>query len=232
MSNQPSSMDNQPVDPAHEAMEPKMEQDMEQEQTQNFSPSTTDNDTAILSDASDTIDLQASEASDQVIALQATIAELEDRLKRAFAEQQNQRQRMLKEKSNAERYGAAKFATDLFEVMDNLDRALQSVSFAAADDPHVSNLVTGVQMVQQQMAGVLNSHHIKEIVPLGEAFDYNLHETIAESDHDPAPANTIIEVAQKGYMLHDRLLRPAKVVISSGRGGSSDGDRQSVDQEV
>ena len=168
----------------------------------------------------------------EVEELQAQVADLEDRLKRAFAEQQNQRQRMLKDKANADRYAGAKLAGDLLEVMDNLDRAMTSVPISLADNEHVNNLTTGVKLVLEQMTQVLATHSIRKINPMGEMVNYELHETIAEVDDNPAAPKHVIDVLQPGYVMHDRLLRPAKVVISSGRMRDDNPDADPVDQKV
>ncbi len=168
----------------------------------------------------------------EIAELQAQIADLEDRLKRSFAEQQNQRQRMLKDKANADRYAGAKLAGDLLEVMDNLERAVSSVPISLADNEHVSNLTTGVQLVLEQMTQVLATHSIRKISPMGEMVNYEFHETVAEVDDNPAAPKHVIDVLQPGYVMHDRLLRPAKVVISSGRMRDDNADADPVDQKI
>ena len=172
------------------------------------------------------------ESGSEIQELQTQIADLEDRLKRAFAEQQNQRQRMLKDKANADRYAGAKLAGDLLEVMDNLERAVSSVPISLADNEHISNLTTGVKMVLEQMTQVLATHSIRKIMPMGEMVNYELHETVAEVDDHSAAPNHIIDVLQPGYVMHERLLRPAKVVISSGRMRADNADADPVDQQV
>ena len=139
---------------------------------------------------------------------------------------------MLKDKANADRYAGAKLAGDLLEVMDNLDRAMTSVPISLADNEHVNNLTTGVKLVLEQMTQVLATHSIRKINPMGEMVNYELHETIAEVDDNPAAPKHVIDVLQPGYVMHDRLLRPAKVVISSGRMRDDNPDADPVDQKV
>lgn len=164
--------------------------------------------------------------------LHAQIADLEDRLKRSYAEQQNQRQRMIKERAAHERYAGSKLATDLLDVMDNLERAINSVPIALADNAHVSNLIEGVRMVSEQFEQVFATHEIVKITPMGELINYDLHETVAEADDNPIPANHVIDVLQSGYMMKDRLLRPAKVVLSSGRKSSPKENDSHLDEEA
>ena len=170
------------------------------------------------------------EQQTEVETLRTQVEELEDRLKRSFAEQQNQRQRMLKDKVAADRYASAKIATDMLEAIDNLQRALDSVPVSLTDNQHVQNLSKGVEMVLNQMIQVLATHNIVQINPMGELLNYNLHETVAEVDDTTLPPQHVVDVLQVGYILHDRLLRPAKVVVSSGRGESAKSGE--VDKQV
>lgn len=176
--------------------------------------------------------METREDSPEVVELLAQIADLEDRLKRAFAEQQNQRQRMLKEKVNADRYAGSRLATDFLDVIDNLERAIISVPISLSDNEHINNLTAGVKMVLEQMVQVLATHNIRKINPMGEVVNYELHETVTEVDDNPAVLNHVVDVLQPGYVMHDRLLRPAKVVISSGRMREDNAVADPVNKEI
>lgn len=146
----------------------------------------------------------------EVDALKEKLAEAEDGRLRAMAELENFRQRKNKELADQEKYAPMKLARDILPVWDNLGRALE----AAPADESVQGFVEGVRMVYDQLLDVLAKNHVVRIPTEGERFDPNVHESIAMFPSDAEP-NTVINEARPGFMLHDRVVRHAQVVIAA-----------------
>jgi len=152
----------------------------------------------------------------RIAALEAEIADQKDRLLRALAETENVRRRAQREREDASKYAIAGFAKDLLSVADNLRRALESLPEAEVRDERTRSLLEGVAATERELLGVFERHGVKRIDPRGERFDHNLHQAIFEAERLGAPGGTVIEVLQPGYVLHDRLLRPAMVGVAKG----------------
>lgn len=147
----------------------------------------------------------------------AEAAQLKDQLLRALAESENTRRRSQREREESARYAAAPLAKDIVQVADNLARALAAVPpEALAKDEALKNLVDGIAATERQFLAALERHNIKRIDPLGEKFDAHLHQAMFELPSTGQPAGTVVQVLQPGYMLHDRLLRPALVGVAKG----------------
>jgi molecular chaperone GrpE len=161
----------------------------------------------------------AAEAADlspeaRMAALEAELAEQKDRLLRALAETENVRRRSQREREDASKYAVAGFAKELLSVADNLRRALDSLPAEEAKDPRTVSLLEGVEATERELLGVFERNGVRRIDPDGERFDHNFHQAIFEAERPGKPAGTIIEVLQPGYVLHDRLLRPAMVGVA------------------
>jgi molecular chaperone GrpE len=141
-----------------------------------------------------------------------------DQLLRAQAEQDNYRKRMQKERADERLYQAASFARAILPPLDNLERALS----AAANSEQESELVAGVRMVAKQFADVLSGFSIKVIDAVGQPFDPNFHEAIQQMPSEEHPKMTVIQEVERGYQLHDRIIRPSKVIVSSGPAESTE----------
>lgn len=169
---------------------------------------------------------QAVEAGPEAIAraLQAVIDEkdkeigaMKDQALRALAEAENVRRRSERELADMSKYAVTSFARDLVSVLENLQRATGSIPPELKDaQPAVANLAVGVEMTQKELLGVFGKHGIARIDPLGQKFDHNLHQAVAQIDTPDAEAGTVVQVLQAGYTIHDRLLRPAMVGVASG----------------
>ena len=158
---------------------------------------------------------QASDPAGQLAALEERVASLEDERLRALADVENMRRRSIRERQEADRYGAARLATDLLAVADNLRRALASVDDdARAGNEALGTLLTGVEMVEQELAGTLSRHRVIRIEALGERFDHTRHEAMFEVETAESEPGTVVQVVQDGYILHERLLRPALVGVA------------------
>jgi molecular chaperone GrpE len=162
------------------------------------------------------VDLAAEDASPEarIAALEAELAEEKDRLLRALAETENVRRRAQREREDASKYAVAGFAKDLLSVADNLRRALDSLPEGEARDERTRSLLEGVAATERELLGVFERYGIKRVDPKGDRFDHNLHQAIFEAERPGEPGGTIIEVLQPGYVLHDRLLRPAMVGVA------------------
>ncbi len=156
----------------------------------------------------------------------AEIAELKDKLLRAVAEAENVRRRAARDKEDAHKFAVANFARDLCEVADNLRRAVVSVPAEHSGDEAVKGLLEGVEMTERALLGAFERHGLRQIDPAGEKFDPNLHEAMTEIEAPDAEPGTVVQVFQTGYVLNDRLLRPARVVVARGgqkrQGGAVD----------
>ncbi|HEV2097574.1 MAG TPA: nucleotide exchange factor GrpE [Stellaceae bacterium] len=150
----------------------------------------------------------------RVTALEAEVAEKQDRLLRALAEAENTRRRTQREREEATKYAISGFAKDLLSAADNLHRALKSLPEDEVRDERTRSLLTGVAATERELLSVFERHGIRRIEPLGERFDHNLHQAVFEAERGDQPPGTIVEVLQPGYLLHDRLLRPAMVGVA------------------
>ena len=150
----------------------------------------------------------------RIAALEAELADQKDRLLRALAETENTRRRAQREREDAAKYAISGFAGDLLAAADNLRRALASVPAAKPRDDLTRNLLAGVAATEQELLAAFERHGIRRIDPAGERFDHNFHQAIYEAERPGAPPGTIVEVLQPGWLLHDRLLRPAMVGVA------------------
>lgn len=134
-----------------------------------------------------------------------------DNWHRSVAEMENVRKRMLREIDQERQYRSLPITRDLLPVVDNLQRALQ-----AAEKSHdVDQLTQGIKMVLQQFDEALARHSITPIATVGEPFDPNLHEAILQQPNAEKPPMTVLTEVEKGYKMHDRVVRPSKVIVSS-----------------
>ena len=133
-------------------------------------------------------------------------------LLRVQAEMQNLRRRTEQDIEKAHKYGQEKFSTELLTVMDNLERALAAAS--DYEDETVKAIYEGVNLTLKSFTDCFNRFHIGSVDPMGEPFDPQLHQAVTILDNSDVEPNTVIEVMQKGYTLHGRVIRPAMVVVS------------------
>jgi molecular chaperone GrpE len=167
------------------------------------------------------VDLQEIEAfleQEQFEALTAERDEYRDKFMRALADAENSRKRADRDRREAEQYGSTRLARDLLPVFDNLNRALQAVT----DDQRAqyAALIEGVDLTLRELTNVMTKHGMKPISPApGDIFDPQLHQAMFEAPLPGTKAGQIIQVMTEGFMLHDRLLRPAQVGVSSNTAG-------------
>ena len=156
---------------------------------------------------------------------------LKDQLLRALADVENMRRRTERELETARKYGHTGFARDLVGAIDNLARALEAApkDEAARTAEAIDGLVTGLEMSWTEIQATMERHGVRRISPQGEKFDYNFHQAMFEMPHPDHPPGTVVEVVQHGYVLHDRLLRPAMVGVSKAADSAPEGE-ETADQ--
>jgi molecular chaperone GrpE len=159
----------------------------------------------------------ADPALDPLAAAQAEVAQLKDQLLRAMAETENTRRRAQRDREDAQKYAVTNFAREVLSVADNLRRAIEAIPAGAIEnDEALKTLHEGVAATERQLEAALGKQQIKRIWPEGERFDSNLHQAMFEVPNSGKPAGTIVQVLQAGYVIHDRLLRPALVGVAKG----------------
>lgn len=165
----------------------------------------------------DALQLESGEIAADPEAFRAEIASLNEKILRLAAELENTRRRAEREKLDASRYAIASFARDLLSVVDAFERASASAPAdkASATIEGLLAIVDGVKLSEASMIAVLERHGVRRINPVGERFDPNLHQAVAQAPGD-APAGHVLDVAQPGFVIGDRVLRAAMVVVSTG----------------
>jgi molecular chaperone GrpE len=144
--------------------------------------------------------------------LEAEVAATRDRYLRLHADFENFRRRAAKERLEAEQYGHHNLVKDLLTAVDNLDRAIDHARRSGGGD--LESLLQGVELVRRDLLTALGKHGVSAVEAMGRSFDPALHEAMAQAPDDSVAPNTVIEELQKGYVLRDRLLRPARVIVS------------------
>ncbi|MEM6850516.1 MAG: nucleotide exchange factor GrpE [Pseudomonadota bacterium] len=165
------------------------------------------------------------DAEARIDVLEAEAADLKDRLMRAVADAENLRRRTEREKSDTAKYAIANFARDLLSVADNMQRALDAMpedELENASDA-IKGLITGVRMTERELLSCFERNGVRRIAPAGEKFDPNVHQAIAEVPGNGEPAGVVVDVAQTGFVIADRVLRAAMVTVSSGAGARDGG---------
>jgi molecular chaperone GrpE len=153
-----------------------------------------------------------------VEALAKEVAEFRDKMLRTLAEMENLRQRTRREVADAKTYGITGFARDILDIADNLQRALDAVpaEAKAAADPGLKALMEGVELTERSLLNTLEKNGVKKFDPSGEKFDPNFQQAMYEVPDPSVPAGTVVQVVQAGYMIGERVLRPALVGVSKG----------------
>lgn len=149
--------------------------------------------------------------------LAAENADLKDKMLRLVAEMENLRRRTERDKADTAKYAVSNFARDVLTVADNIQRAIDHVpEEAAEEDPALKNFLEGIQVTERELLNVMERHGIAKLDPQGERFDPNRHQAMFEVDDASVSEGTIVQVVQAGYVIADRVLRPAMVGVSKG----------------
>ena len=157
-------------------------------------------------------DATLEEALKKLVDAEEVASRANDDLLRVQAEMQNLRRRTEQDIEKAHKYSQEKFSTELLSVMDNLERALAAA--ANHEDDTVKAIYEGVDLTLKSFTDCFNRFHIEAVDPMGEPFDPQLHQAMTIIENAEVEPNTVIEVMQKGYTLHGRVIRPAMVVVS------------------
>jgi len=158
------------------------------------------------------------ESPDPSAALTEEVASLKDRLLRALAEMENLRRRTEREVADARLYGISQFARDIVTVADNMERALLALDQEIREkaEPGVKALLDGVELTERELIKVLEKHGVQKLDPKGQKFDPHRHQAMFEVPDETVPAGTVVQVVQAGYIIGERVLRPALVGIAKG----------------
>jgi molecular chaperone GrpE len=152
--------------------------------------------------------------------LDRELADYKDRLLRTLADMENMRKRTEREVTDARIYGISAFARDILGVADNMHRAMQALDdeLRAKADDQLKALLDGVELTERELMNVLEKHGVKRIEPLNQKFDPNRHQAMFEIEDASVPSGTVVQVMQAGYLIGERVLRPALVAVSKGGG--------------
>lgn len=166
---------------------------------------------------------EAARVSHVIAALQEEVASAKDQTLRALAEAENIRKRAFREREDAAKYAIAGFARDLLDFADNFQRALGAIPEEARSDARVAAVVEGILAMEKDLFTTFEKHGIQKITPMDEMFNPNFHEAMFEAPGTGKPGGTIIQVIESGYILKDRLLRPARVGVAKNDEAAPDG---------
>lgn len=156
--------------------------------------------------------------SQKIAQLEEALAQTKDQLIRTVAEMDNLRKRFAREREDAIKYSVSTFARDLLDVSDTFRRALDSIPPTLKEDSKINPLVEGIEAMERALLTVFEKNGIRKIEPIDEPFNPNFHEVMFEAPVPEKPNGTIIQIIEPGYLLHDRLLRPARVGVSKSTG--------------
>ncbi|CBI75740.1 heat shock protein GrpE [Bartonella clarridgeiae 73] len=160
---------------------------------------------------------EESEPADPLVVLQDENKELRDQILRLAAEMENLRRRTARDVADAKAYSIANFARDMLSVSDDLHRALEAIpKDEGENDSGLKTLVEGVEMTERAMMAALERHGVKKIDPEGQKFDPHFHQAMFEIPNADVPENTVQQVVQAGYIIGERVLRPAIVGVTKG----------------
>jgi molecular chaperone GrpE len=150
--------------------------------------------------------------------LDRELADYKDRLLRTLADMENMRKRTEREVTDARIYGISAFARDILGVADNMHRAMQALDdeLRAKADDSMKALLDGVELTERELINVLEKHGVKKIEPLNQKFDPNRHQAMFEVEDASVLSGTVVQVMQAGYLIGERVLRPALVAVSKG----------------
>ena len=174
------------------------------------------------------------QSEDQSLEAQLTAAEARaqdhyDRLLRISAEFDNYKKRTSREMSEIRKYASEGLCRDLLTVVDNLERAMEA---AEANGNANGSMLEGIGMTHKELLKVLDKYHVRPLAAVGEIFDPNLHQAVLQEPAEDKPANTVLREFNKGYMIRERLLRPAMVVVAKGGPQSAPQENSTDNQKV
>ena len=176
---------------------------------------------------------EAASEADPVAVLEAEKADLKDKLLRLMADMENLRRRTEREVADARTYAVANFARDMLNVADNVRRAIESVPAEASRSAEgaFKGLIEGIDLTERDLLKTLERHGVKKLEPQGQKFDPNLHQAMFEVPNPEVPNGTVVQVVQSGYVIGERVLRPALVGVAKGgpKAAAHDGGSEAAD---
>lgn len=192
-------------------MTPSKKQENEDQKPEDAAPEIPEGDGSADADSASALP----PAQAEVEKLKEENARLRDQWVRAAAEAENVRKRASREMEDTARYAVTGFARDMVSVLENLTRAAESIpADAAGDNALLHTLREGVDLTLKELLAIFQKFHIVRLSPLNQKFDHHFHQAVAQAERDDVPPGTVVQVIQAGYVIHDRLLRPAMVVVS------------------
>ena len=171
-------------------------------------------------------------SEDLIEKLNEEITSLKDQRLRAIAELENFRKRAEKDQSDALKYGISNFAKEIINIRDNIERAQSSISDEAKNNESIKSVIEGIDLIAQSVVSTFEKIGIKKIESLNEKFDHNLHQAMMEIENEELEPGTIVQELIPGYILHDRLLRPAMVGVSKKSKKNEDNTDKSAPEEL
>jgi molecular chaperone GrpE len=185
--------------------------------SENHNSPQTENEAAILREAAAAPEPPANEPKPST-ALDRELAETKDRLLRTLADMENLRKRTEREVADARLYGISGFARDILGVADNMHRAMQALDdeLRTKADEATKALLEGVELTERELMKALEKNGVKRLDPLGQKFDPNRHQAMFEIEDASVPSGSVVQVMQAGYLIGERILRPAMVAVSKG----------------
>ena len=162
----------------------------------------------------DSSEIEFEEEENNEQKLQEEIELLRDEKLRVLADMENLRKRSEKDRADSIRYGSINLARDMLSPDDNLTRALDAIPKEEKNSETIKNLIDGLKMVQKEFLTILEKYGVKKIDALNKKFDHNFHQAMVEIEDDKAEPGIVVQELQKGYIMHDRLLRPSMVGVS------------------
>ena len=163
--------------------------------------------------------------ADPIAVLEAEKADLKDKLLRLMADMENLRRRTEREIADARTYAVANFARDMLNVADNVRRAIESVpeEAKASAEGAFKGLLDGIDLTERDLLKTLERHGVKKLDPQGQKFDPNVHQAMFEIPNAEVPNGTVLQVVQSGYVIGERVLRPALVGVAKGSPSEANG---------
>ncbi len=191
-----------------------------EEETDPLAPESVEQDAAAeLYPDKDPLEQTGGNVQNVVSGLQDELDKAKDQMMRAIAEAENTRKRAAKEREDARKFSISGFAKDLLPVADNLRRALDAAPTDLIEsEPRLQALISGIEATERELLRTFEKNGITKLEPADDIFDPNIHEVMFEAPNPGKPAGTIIQVVECGYMLHDRLIRPARVGVTKDEG--------------
>jgi len=154
-------------------------------------------------------------AAARIEALTQEVSQMRDQWMRAVAETENVRKRGERDREETSKYAITSFARDMVSILETLKRASESITpEARADNELLKTIGEGVDLTLQELLNTFERYQIKRIDPMGQKFDHNFHQAVVQVERSDVPPGTVVQVVQAGYIIHDRLLRPAMVAVS------------------